>query len=176
MTRKAPAQRATQADDGPLWVPLAATGTHAPEMQIRGRTMKILYTPLLACLLAVTSLPAQASIENVAGQIEVLRDFIRDLQNDLQQSLDEARSKLDDIQHCSNQGSAYAPNHSDANNRGCVTFISEDNIFDYMQNHCGLQVPNPGSASLHQVQLADDSYYDLWDGNHATATLIWQCD
>ncbi|MES2966448.1 MAG: hypothetical protein V4668_01520 [Patescibacteria group bacterium] len=45
----------------------------------------------------------------------------------------------------------------------------------YAKNHCGFNVPNPGSVSLHGVKLDTGAFYDLYDRNGAISILEWVC-
>ena len=43
------------------------------------------------------------------------------------------------------------------------------NYVQYAKDYCDLNVPNPGSTSLHGVKLAKGGFYDFYDKNGATS-------
>ncbi len=139
--------------------------------------MKKMILPV--CVLSLTIglgiLPTAQASESLSRQIISLKNIMDSIRANVDAEILIIQTTLNNMTVCANSGRAYAPNHRDATNQGCVTLISSSDVEQYMNNNCGFYVDNPGSISLHNVRLANGSTYDLYDGNSATATLQWRC-
>lgn len=139
------------------------------------------YTPKITSIFALCAslyapLTGHTSAESVSKQISALTDIFADTQGTLSQQINTLRDMLDNMNACASSGKAYAPHHAGADNNKCIAILSESDIVEYVREHCGFVVDNPGSVSLHNVELLGKDTYDFYDSNNATTTLKWRCE
>lgn len=130
---------------------------------------------ILSTALMLSTLPTAQASESLSRQILSLKNIMDSIKATVDAEILIIQTTLNNITTCANSGRAYAPNHKDSTNQGCVTIISSSNVEQYMNNNCGFYVDNPGTLSLHNVRLANGRTYDLFDRNNARATLNWRC-
>lgn len=75
-----------------------------------------------------------------------------------------------------------SPKYCDENGLNCFDAADVGTIvgggqgyINYARQYCGLNIPNPGSISLHGVKLKNGSFRDFYDGVNATAIIEWEC-
>ena len=130
---------------------------------------------ILSTALMLSVLPTAQASESLSRQIISLKNIMDSIKASVDAEILTIQTTLNHMTICANSGRAYAPNHRDSTEQGCVPLISSSNVEQYMNNNCGFYVDNPETFSLNNVRLANGSTYDLFDGNSASATLNWRC-
>jgi len=131
---------------------------------------------LAALMVAPVSFSQSKSTDNLSRQVTTLKSAMSNYKGQVDGELTNLNDRIDDLSGCNGTGDVYAPGHPSANASGCAPLITLSDVETYIADNCGFFVDNPGSISLHAVELAGGGTYDLYDGNSATAILKWRCD